>query len=593
MKGTLIRVLATVLITGWVVGCGSDLSGSTSSPSPAAAPAVAPTAANPADSAATADLGPPSDRPATKAAAARFLSQSSFGPSASEIDGLMNIGYSRWVDQQLAKPAGTPHLDYFAARTAELDYREWPSTDWVYGSFWRTAVTADDQLRHRVAFALSQIFVVSVGDDALDDYPRGVAGFLDMLGRNAFGNFRTLLEDVSLHPMMGLYLTHLGNQKADLAAGRAPDENYAREVMQLFTIGLYELNLDGTVKLDTRNEPIDTYKIEDVVGLARVFTGFSWAGPDSSNSRFFGNVSISDRDILPMRSYPSFHETGTKTFLGTTITTSTPEASLKSALDRLFMHPNVGPFIGRQLIQKLITSNPSPAYVARVATAFNDNGQGVRGDMKAVVRAIMLDVEARNDAAAGTTTAGKVREPVLRLAAWMRAFDTKSTTGHFLIGVTDDPDYSIGQTPMRSPSVFNFFRPGYVPPDAAIAQAKLVSPEMQNTHESSVAGWLNTMRWAVPDGFGNNPPNGPRRDVQPDYTNELALADNATALVDRVALLLTADRMPASVRQQITAAVASVNVALSNPANREAARRNRVHLAVFLTVASPDFIVQK
>jgi uncharacterized protein (DUF1800 family) len=505
----------------------------------------------------------------------------------------MTGSYTRWVAQQLAKPAGTPHLDYFAARTAELDEGETPSENWVYESFWRTAVTADDALRHRVAFALSQIFVISIADDTVNDYPRGVAGYLDMLGRNAFGNFRTLIEDVSLHPMMGLYLTHLRNQKDELSVGRVPDENYAREVMQLFTIGLYELNLDGTVKLDARNEPIDTYRIDDVVGLARVFTGFSWAGPDSSNARFFGTISISDRDILPMRGYPNFHETGPKTFLGTTITASTPEASLKAALDRLFNHPNVGPFIGRQLIQRLVTSNPSPAYVARVATAFDDNGQGVRGDMKAVVRAILLDPEARDDTAAGTAGAGKVREPVLRVAAWLREFDAKSTTGRFLVGVTDDPVGNIGQTPMRAPSVFNFFRPGYVPPNTAITQAKLVSPEMQGTQETSVAGWLNTMRNAVPNGFGNTPPNAPKRDVQPDYADELAIADNAVALVDRVALLLTADQMSASVRQQIATAVASINVAISNPTNLEAARRNRVHLAVFLAVASPDFIVQK
>lgn len=592
MQATSMRVLATLLVSGWLAGCGGG--GGSGSPAGAAdSTAASAAAAAAAAAAAEVALGPPGEPPATKAAAARFLTQGSFGPSASAIDGLMTGSYTRWVAQQLAKPAGTPHLDYFAARTAELDEGETPSENWVYESFWRTAVTADDQLRHRVAFALSQIFVISMADDTVNDHPRGVAGYLDMLGRNAFGNFRTLIEDVSLHPMMGLYLTHLRNQKGDLSVGRVPDENYAREVMQLFTIGLYELNLDGTVKLDARNEPIDTYRIDDVVGLARVFTGFSWAGPDSSNARFFGTISISDRDILPMRGYPNFHETGPKTFLGATITESTPEASLKAALDRLFVHPNVGPFIGRQLIQRLVTSNPSPAYVARVATAFNDNGQGVRGDMKAVVRAILLDPEARDDTAAGAAGSGKVREPVLRVAAWLRAFDAKSTTGRFLVGVTDDPVGNIGQTPLRAPSVFNFFRPGYVPPNTTIAQAKLVSPEMQSTQETSVAGWLNTMRNVVPNGFGNNPPNDPKRDVQPDYADELAIADNAVALVDRVALLLTADRMSASVRQQIATAVASVNVAISNPTNLEAARRNRVHLAVFLAVASPDFIVQK
>jgi uncharacterized protein (DUF1800 family) len=576
--------LAAFGTAGLLTACG----GGGGSSDPTSTAAAAGSAAQPA-----ASSGPPTDPPATKGAAARFLTQSSFGPTSAEIDRMMTLGYTRWVDEQLAKPAGSPHLDYFAARTAELDEDDRITEDWIYQSFWRNAVSGEDQLRQRVAFALSQIFVISLADPGIAQFPRGVAGYMDMLGKNAFGNFRQLLQDVSLHPMMGLYLSHLRNRKADIAVGRVPDENYAREVMQLFTIGLYQLDPDGSVKLDARNEPIDTYKIDDVMGLARVFTGFSWAGPDASLARFVGNVSVSDRDILPMRGYPVYHETGAKTFLGTTVNGATPEESLKAALDHLFMHPNVGPFIGKLLIQRLVTSNPSPAYVARVAAAFNNDGTGKRGEMKAVIKAILLDPEARDDAAAAADSAGKLREPVLRTTAWLRAFDAKSTTGRFLIGVTDDPASSIGQTPMRSPSVFNFFRPGYMPPNSSIANAKLVAPEMQTTHEITVAGWLNTARNLVPNGMGANPPNDSKRDVLPDYADELAVADNSTALVDRIALLLTADRMPPAVRQQIAVAVNSINVAISNPTNLENARRNRVHLAVYLTLASPEFIVQK
>jgi uncharacterized protein (DUF1800 family) len=241
----------------------------------------------------------------------------------------------------------------------------------------------------------------------------------------------------------------------------------------------------------------------------------------------------------------------------------------------------------------MVTSNPSPAYVGRVAAAFNNNGQGVRGDMKAVVRAILLDVEARDASIVADPQAGKLREPILRTTAWLRAFDAKSTTGRFLMGQTDDPATSIGQTPMRAPSVFNYFRPGYVPPNTAIAQAKLVAPEMQTTHEISVAGWLNTSRDWVANGMGFNPPNESRRDIQPDYADELAIADNAAALVDRVALLLTADQMSPALRSMIAAAVSSINVAISNPTTLESARRNRVRLAVYLTLASPEFLVQK
>jgi uncharacterized protein (DUF1800 family) len=294
-----------------------------------------------------------------------------------------------------------------------------------------------------------------------------------------------------------------------------------------------------------------------------------------------------------MRGYPLHHETGPKSFLGTTVTASTPEESLKAALDHLFAHPNVGPFFGKLMIQRLVTSNPSPGYVSRVAAAFNNNGQGVRGDMKAVVYAVLMDPEARDEAQAATPGAGKLREPVLRVTAWLRAVEAKSTTGRFLMGQTDDPANSIGQTPMRAASVFSFFRPGYVPPNTSIAEAKLVAPEMQSTHEISVAGWLNTSRDLVSNGMGFNPPNENRRDIQPDWTTLMPLADNGIALVDRVALLLTADRMPAAVRQQIVTAVNSINVAISNPTNLENARRNRIRLAVYLTLASPDFLVQK
>ena len=535
---------------------------------------------------------PPADLPASRSAASRFLSQATFGASDAEIARLETLGYSAWIDDQFRKPAST-HLGHYAQRTAMLEENQRPRTEWVYESFWKNAIAGEDSLRQRVAFALSQIFVVSLADGTVAQYPRGVAGYLDMLGENAFGNFRTLIEDVSLHPMMGLYLSHLRNQKADPALGRVPDENYARELMQLFTIGLHELNQDGTVRLDSRREPIETYTNDDVSGLARVFTGFSWAGPDSSSARFFGGLAESYRDVTPMRGYPQHHETGPKTFLGTTITATTPEASLQAALGRLFAHPNVGPFFGRQLIQRLVTSNPSPAYVSRVAAAFADNGQGVRGDMKAVIRAVLLDPEARDDLRADDASWGRLREPILRVSAWMRAFGGRSTTGNFTIAQTDDAVSSIGQTPMRAPSVFNWYRPGYVPPNSSIAAAGLVAPEMQITHESSVAGYLNAMRSAVQNGFGSNDPATGKRDVQPDHTPELALAADPDGLVDRVALLLAADRMSPATRTMIRDAVASVAISSSNPAAAETARLNRVRLAVFLTLASPDFLVQK
>lgn len=522
----------------------------------------------------------------------RFLSQAGFGGAGADIDRTQRIGFPAWIGEQFSLPQDR-HQGYVDSQiaAATLAGQSTNQQNWVYESFWRTAVSGNGQLRHRVAFALSQIFVVSLADSSVGENTRGVASYLDMLGRNAFGNFRTLLQDVTLHPMMGLYLSHLRNQKEDPSRGRVPDENYAREVMQLFTIGLYELNLDGTVRLDSRNEPIETYTNEDVTGLAKVFTGWSWAGPDKSDTRFFGGNASADRAVLPMQSYPKYHSTSEKRFLGTVIpeqASADPEASLRVALDRLFSHPNVGPFIGKQLIQRMVTSNPSPAYVARVASAFDDNGSGVRGDMKAVIRAVLLDPEARSPLP-GATDYGKLREPVLRIAHWLRAFGAQSASGRFLIGNTDNPNSSLGQTPMRSPSVFNFYRPGYVPPNTDIAAAGLVAPEMQITHESSVAGYLNTLRSVISSGIGSGSP----RDVQPDYGEVIGLADRPDALVDRIGAMLIAGDMSPELRAQAIDAVGSVAVSTSNAQSAATARLNRVKLAVFLVMASPDYLVQK
>ncbi len=424
--------------------------------------------------------------------------------------------------------------------------------------------------------------------------------YLDMLGRNAFGNYRDLLEAVTLHPMMGLYLSHLRNQKE--SGNRVPDQNYAREVMQLLSIGLYELNPDGTPILDANNKPVETYGPEDIAGMSRVFTGFSWAGPDKQDRRFFGSDSNPtpdpNREVLPMQAYPKFHSTSEKRFLATIIPaqgTPDPLGSLRIALDTLFNHHNVGPFIGRQLIQRLVTSNPSPAYVGRVAEAFNTGrytstlyttGSGRRGDLRATIAAVLLDDEARDMAKTQEPGFGKVREPVLRLSAWMRAFNVRSTSGNFLLGTTDNPASSLGQSPMRSPSVFNFYRPGYVPPNTGIAAANLVAPEFQIIHESSVVGYANLMRSVVRNGIGENSP----ADIQPNYSAELAVADDPDKLIDMVNLLLTYGTMRPDTMSDIRDAVNSVSI---NPANPMPGRQNRVYLAALFTMSAPEFIVQK
>ena len=537
--------------------------------------------------------------PTTQNEASRFLAQSTMGANRSSISQLSAGGYAIWLNEQFAMPARSAHTAYLNAVIASLGPNQPAEEKHVMNTFWNQAATAPDQLRQRVAFALSQIFVISLQDSNVAEHPRGVASYLDMLGRNGFGNYRDLLEAVTLHPMMGLYLSHLRNQKE--SGNRVPDQNYAREVMQLLSIGLYELNPDGTPMLGANNKPIETYGPNDISGMSRVFTGFSWAGPDKQDGRFFGNSNPTpdpNRDVLPMQAYPQFHSTSVKQFLGTTIPaqgTPDPLGSLRIALDTLFNHHNVGPFIGRQLIQRLVTSNPSSAYVTRVAEAFNTGrytstvyttGSGRRGDLRATISAVLLDEEARDMTKTQGPAFGKVREPVLRLGAWMRAFNVRSTSGKFLLGTTDNPASSLGQSPMRSPSVFNFYRPGYVPPNTGIAAANLVAPEFQIIHESSVVGYANLMRSVVRNGIGDNSP----ADIQPDYNAELAVADDPDKLIDLVNLLLMYGTMRPDTMSAIREAVTSVTI---NAANPTPGRQNRVYLAALFAMSAPEFIVQK
>jgi len=522
------------------------------------------------------------------AEASRFLQQASFGATSAEIDALASSRYQNWLDAQFRTPQ-TLFLPEIEPEYAKLQKGKNLRQDQFFPLFWKSAATAPDQLRQRVAFALSEIFVISF-EGQLDVKIRGVSSYWDMLGRNAFGDFRTLIEEVARHPMMGIYLSHLKNQKEDPAKGRVPDENFAREVMQLFTIGLYELNPDGSLRLRD-GQPIETYGMDDITGLAKVLTGFSYGGPGQSDRHFNQQNEEPRWDILPMKGYPKFHSTSEKHFLGVTIPAqkvANPEGDLKIALDRLFNHPNVGPFFGRQLIQRLVTSNPSPAYVGRVASAFNDNGAGVRGDMQAVIRAVLLDPEARKPSADAT---GKLREPILRLTQWMRAFDAHSASGQYLIPNTDNPGFSLGQSPLRSATVFNFYRPGFTPPGSAIARQNLVAPEMQIVSESSVAGYANFIQTTIDAGVGRSE-NG-KRDVQADYSAMSAIADQPARLVDKLDLLLAGARLSAPSQQRIVDAVGAIPLPAgpTDAANR--ARVNRVKLATLLVMVSPEYLVQK
>ncbi len=415
-----------------------------------------------------------------------------------------------------------------------------------------------------------------------------------MLGKDAFGNFRTLLNDVTLSPMMGQYLSMLGNDKGN--ATTDPDENYAREVMQLFTVGLYQLNDDGSQKLDSTGKPIPTYSNVDVQGLAKVFTGFSLEY--SRQQQRHGLVELLPvcgaglwRGSAPDAELPGPPLDGGEGFSGRD--DSGGRAILirsgicRRALDTLFNHPNLPAFFSKQLIQHLVTSNPSPAYVSRVAAVFKDNGLGVRGDMKAVISAILLDPEARDSATDFSNPQyGKVREALLRYTEWARAFTAQSRTGSYGIGSTEDPIWGLGQMTLRSPTVFNWFAPGYVPPGTSIEQAGLVAPEMQMTNVSTVVGYLNSME----DAIASNAING--SDIFSSYSAELNLAATPDALLDRINLLLMAGEMDSTLRSQILNAVSAIAIPSGDPNAINAALADRVMTAVYLTMASPAFSAQ-
>lgn len=513
-------------------------------------------AANASDTAAV-----QSQKTPTQAEAARFLAQATFGPNEAEINRLSAMSYGAWIDEQMAKPQ-TLHRLYINQATADLaSVGQQISSTNFFDSWWSQALGSEDQLRQRAAFALSELMVISFTDSTLRNQTRGVASYYDVLGEKAFGNFRDLLESTALHPMMGIYLSWLKNEKEDAKTGRVPDLNFAREITQLFAVGEYKLNVDGSNQMGADGRPAPAYTAKDLEGLSQMFTGYSWyAGPqptDRTNRRFYGNDASLERDWRPMQSYNNytantdFHSISEKKFWGVTVpaqTKSDNEGDFKIAIDTVFNNPSVGPFVSKQLIQRLVTSNPSPAYVGRVATIFNDNGKGVRGDMAAVWKAILLDTEART--VSTSPSYGKVREPVIRLANMLRAFNATSVSTRYTgIGNTDDPASRLNQTPMFAPTVFNFFRPGYVPSGKALTDAGLVVPELQITHDVSVAGYMNYIRaWVQLD---------KNRDIQHAYTAEIALADKPTELVDRMNLLLFGGTMPDTLRTQLTTAVAS------------------------------------
>jgi uncharacterized protein (DUF1800 family) len=507
--------------------------------------------------------------------AARFLFQASMGASREQIAAVRKLGYAAWIDQQFAMPTSVSRWDWLVSKGFNATTFK-NSEAGFDAATWRKMITSPDTLRQRVTLALSEITVAAISGLVGSGWRAfSAAHYLDLLEANAFGNYRTLLQQLSVSAPMGQYLTFRGNVKANPVTGAMPDENYAREVMQLFSIGLIKLNPDGTPLLQG-GKAQDTYGLSDITGLARIFTGWNF---DTAG----GNSSTPDFLRRPMILNSSRHETGAASFLGATVPGGgTGLSRLTMALDIIFSHPNVAPFISRQLIQRLVSSNPSPAYVARVAAIFNNDGKGVKGNLKSVVKAILLDVEARNDNASASASnnpaSGKLREPILRLCAWARAFKASSPSDAWAIGNTSNPSTRLGQSPGRSPTVFNFFRPGYVPPNSKIAAAALVAPEFQIINESTVTGYVNYMQNAVSIGIG---------DVRADYSSLLPLADNAQALLDELNLVLAAEQLSSATVNLMRGALDGMSK------GSDASRRNRIYAALVMVLAAPEFIVQK
>lgn len=537
--------------------------------------------------------------------AARFLLQAQFSASPAEIAAVRSSTYADWLEVQFNTPMGSGGWEWLNQRGYADVNKDTGFYDNSYpGDYmiWQQLMQSPDGLRKRVALALSEICVVSLSGLDFSWRSHAIAWYWDQLVFQAFGNYRNLLQDVTLNAAMGFYLNTRGNQKENPATGRQPDENFAREIMQLMSIGLVLLNPDGTPQRDGAGKPIDSYNQSDVTNLARVFTGYDYDQSQNTPITVPGTTRTVPNTVftrLPMALNESRHSTLAATFLGTTIPAGTPGAvALRMALDTLFNHPNVGPFIGKQLIQRLVTSNPSPGYVARVSAAFANNGAGVRGDMRAVIRAILLDDEARSPAGLTQPGFGKLREPMLRFVQWGRTFGLKSAFGSWKIGNLSDPGSRLGQSPLRSPSVFNFFRPGYVPPSTALAATGAVAPEFQLVNESSVGGYLNFMQGAIRNGIWVNGPEVPHNastpnngfDIKAAYTEELALVADADALVARINLLMCAGQLSAGTVKLIADALKTTNVTAASTDN---AKRDRVAAAVFLIMASAEYLVQK
>lgn len=511
-------------------------------------------------------------------AASRFLAQATFGPTPDSITALKGkASYADWIDEQIAMPVSL--VEPYTRANSNGSGVEARHEGW-----WNNVLSGPDQLRQRVAFALSQIFVVSDIDYALANNQYGMANYYDMLSRDAFGNYRQLLEDVTLHPVMGVYLSMVRNEKANEAENIRPDENYAREVLQLFSVGLYELNNRGeALPLDN---PKPAYTQDQVEEFARVFTGWNY---DRVRSWDTTNLGTGEAFTTPMVPDERFHDTGSKTLLNGRIAPAglSTRDDMAFALDTIFEHPNVGVLVSKQLIQRLVTSNPTQDYIERIVTVFNNNGAGVRGDLAAVVKAILLDDEARQGHTQNPDF-GKIREPVVRLAHVWRALN--ATTGPEADSVHATPNFYLyrvdemtGQAVLQSKSVFNFYEPDHT----VIPGGNTLSPEMQIMSEANLAATHNNYhhqiyRFNERSDLNDDNPRVTLIELRP----LVELASDANALLDWYNLVFFSGGMPDDMRQTLFNYMGTLG-------SDDASRFAQVQDTLFMVLTAPQFHIQR
>lgn len=529
----------------------------------------------------------PTDVP-TPETASRFLHQATFGASQQDIDHFMSLGYEAWMTEQFNEVPADTYWNYVdRGGPPACTFCDALGLEGVQQAFWYQVIEDRAPLRQRVAFALSQLFVVSgTSNSTLREQELSIAAFQTMLHESAFANFRETLEKVALHPTMGVFLSHHSNDKEDPETGRLPDENFARELMQLFTIGKWQLHQNGTRVKDAEGKDIPTYTQADIMGMARVFTGWGWGGADTGEPRWQGfGLDGENPQVwnIPMQPYYNHHSKLEKAILnGVVIPANTsPEESVRIALDTLFNHPNLPPFIATHMIKQMVTSNPSPDYVNRVANVFMQDNNGVRGNMRAVVRAVLFDPEARDLTMKDQPHWGKLREPVIRVANFFRAFNVRSARHAYSVGALDATPYDLAQTPWMAPTVFNFFSPDHQPVGVMSNQG-LTGPEFQIFDEATAPGYVNFMQRGLEYMFGV-----PSNPITPNFTTEVGLAGDPNALINRIALLLNGGHVSPESRALIDEAIRSID------GNTADGKLRRVRTAILLFMASPDYLIQK